>query len=279
MDGSSRNASRTTATSFMPSPLYIMRGAIFVWSHKTLWKYAAAPIIVSMAILGGSYALLYNLFVKWMGPHMGTEWYSHVLYYVLLFMITVALLAAFFFIFTRLASAVAAPFNDLISLKTEELVCGTVNETPFSLVQLFKDSGRLLLHSFRLLGLYLGLLIVGLVLLLIPTVGGILYTAFGVFVSAYMFAYEYLGYPMDRRRYSWAAKRGFLRSKFGSALGFGLGTLAVAAIPIVNFVFIPAAVAGGTLLFLDLKSDSSTNSTEKNILQDSSAVGPNSKSP
>ena len=244
----------------MPSPLYIVRGAIFVWSHKALWKYAAAPILISVGILGGSYILLYDLFVKLISPYTGQEWYSKVAYYLLLVIITVALLAAFFFIVTRLASAVSAPFNDIISQKTEEIATGMRDESGFSPVRLLRDSGRSLAHSFRVLGVYIGLLVIGLLLLLVPVMGGALYTAFGVLVSAYMFAYEYLGYSMDRRHFSWAQKRTFLRSRLTSVLGFGLGSVAVAAVPIINFFFIPAAVAGGTLLFLDLTGETRNGS-------------------
>ena len=244
----------------MPSPLYIVRGAIFVWSHKALWKYAAAPILISMATLAGSYILLYDLFVKFISPHSGHEWYGKVLYYLLLVIMALALLAAFFFIVTRLASAMSAPFNDIISRKTEEIATGMRDESRSSPARLLRDAGRSLAHSFRLLGLYIGLLFIGLLLLLVPAVGGTMYTVFGVIVSAYMFAYEYLGYPMDRRRFSWAQKRTFLRSKPGSILGFGLASVAFASAPIINFVFIPAAVAGGTLLFLDLARNSGNGS-------------------
>ena len=240
----------------MPSPLYILRGAIFVWSHKVLWKYAAAPIIISIVILVGSYILLYDLFIKLISPYSSQEWYGQIVYYLLLVIITVALLGLCLFIVTRLASAIAAPFNDIISRKAEEITAGVFDETPFSLLTFLRDSGRLLVHSFRLLGLYLLMLILGLVLFLVPVIGGALYTCFGILISAYMFGYEYLGYPMDRRRFSWSQKQKFLRSKLSSVLGFGLGNVVIAAIPIVNFFFIPAAVAGGTLLFLDMTKES-----------------------
>ncbi len=237
------------------SPLYIIRGAIFVWSHKVLWKYAAAPIIISIAVLIGSYALLYDVVLRIFSPYRTEEWYDQILYYLVIIVLTLSLLAVSLFILARLASTIAAPFNDIISQKTEEISAGIFHESPFSLSRFLRDSMRLLGHAFRILGLYLILLILGLLLLLIPVIGGVLYTFFGILVSAYMFAYEYLGYPMDRRRYSWQEKRRFLRSKVTSILGFGLGTLAIASIPIVNFLFIPAAVAGGTLFFLDLSTD------------------------
>jgi len=204
--------------------------------------------------MGGAYALLYYTFSSFFGAYAAEEWYWQVLYYVLIFVLTVVLLVLFFFFFTRVASALASPFNDLISQKTEELVTGTFHDAPFSVIQLVKDSSRAIGHSFKLLGLYLILLTACLLLLLIPGVGGVLFSAAGWLLSAYMFAYEYLGYSMDRRRFSWTQKRSFIRSRFRATIGFGLGNLVAAAIPFVNLFFIPSAVVGGTLLFLKLES-------------------------
>lgn len=220
-----------------------------------MWKYAAAPVAISTVVLGVAYALLYHAFFRLAAPLVGNEWYWRVLYYLLAAVVTVFLLVMIVFLFTLVASAIAGPFNDLISEKTETLVTGVFQETPFSFGTLLKDSGRSILHSFKILGIYLGLLLLGLPVLLIPGAGGLLFSVLGALLSSYILAYEYLGYPMDRRRFSFSEKRRFLRSKFRSVLGFGLGNLAVASIPIVNVLFIPAAVAGGTLLFLDLQPE------------------------
>ncbi len=240
------------------SPFYVGRGALFVWSHRQLWKYAAAPTVIGVLIFGASYFLLYELFVRFVSPHAESEWYGRFLYYLALILLTTALLVIFFFLFSRVASAVASPFNELLSQKAEELLTGKLTETPFSVIVLLRDSGRSLAHSFKILALYVFLLVLGLLFLLIPIIGPPLYTAFGVLLSAYLLAYEYLGYPMDRRRFSWAQKRSFLGSRFISALGFGLGNLAIASIPVVNLLFIPAAVVGGTMLFLEFHGNGET---------------------
>jgi CysZ protein len=237
----------------IPAPLYVLRGALFLWGHRVLWKYAAAPVAISLFVMGGAYVLLYHTFYRFFGAYAAQEWYWRVLYYALIFLLTAVLLVLFFFFFTRVASALASPFNDLISQKAEELLTGTYYEAPFSVIQLIRDSGRAIGHSFKLLGLYLILLAACLLLLLIPGVGGVLFSAAGWSLSAYMLAYEYLGYPMDRRRFSWNQKRAFIRSRFRATMGFGLGNLVAAAIPIVNLLFIPSAVVGGTLLFLELE--------------------------
>jgi CysZ protein len=238
---------------YLPASLYVLRGALFIWSHRVLWKYAAAPLAISFMVLGGSYILLYHFFSKLVGHMVTEQWYWQVLYYVLLVVVSVVVLVVFFFVFTLVASALSSPFNDVISQKTEQIVAGNFREAPFSVVSLVKDSGRAIAHSFRILGIYLMLLVSALLLLLIPAIGSLLFAVACGLLSSYMFAFEYLGYPMDRRRFSWREKRAFLQSRFRSIIGFGLGNLAIASIPLVNLFFIPAAVAGGTLLFLDLQ--------------------------
>ena len=239
---------------FFPAPLYVLRGALFLWAHRELWKYASAPLAISIVVLGGSYALLYHIFSKLVGHMVNEQWYWQALYYVLLVMVTAIILVFFFFVFTLIASALASPFNEVISQKTEQIVTGTFHETPFSVILLVKDSGRAIAHSFRILGLYLVLLALALLFLLIPGIGSLLFAVAGALLSSYKFAFEYLGYPMDRRRFSWRDKKAFLKSRFNSIMAFGLGNLAIAAIPVVNLFFIPAAVIGGTLLFLDLEA-------------------------
>jgi CysZ protein len=246
------NTTGRLAGKLLPAPFYVIRGARFLWAHRVLWKYAAAPTAIGVLILGGSYWLLYHLVSRFFEAYAGGVWYQQVLYYLLLLAATVLLSVVFFFVFTRVASALASPFNDLVSQKTEEIVRGTFHDTPFSILQLLKDSARSIGHSFKVLGIYLAVLVAALLLLLIPGVGALLYTGAGALISSYMFAYEYLGYPMDRRRFTWKNKQNFLRSRFRSAIGFGLGNIVVASIPFLNLLFIPAAVVGGTLLFLDL---------------------------
>lgn len=238
--------------SLLPAPFYVLRGAAFLRDNRVLWKYAAAPLAISTAVLGVSYILLYHFLKKLLSPYISEAWYVQILYYVLLVVFVVLFAVIFFFLFSRVASALAAPFNEVISQKTEELVLGSFVETPFSMMQLVRDSTRSIVHSFRILGLYVGMLVAALLLLLIPGAGPLLFSAAGALLSAYMFAYEYLGYCMDRRRFTFSEKRAFFRSHFRSVMGFGLGSVAVATVPVVNLLFIPAAVIGGTLLFLEL---------------------------
>ncbi len=243
------------------SPFYVLRGALFLWEHKMLWKYAVAPLIISVLVLavslGFSYYLADHYLLWWLQSLLGSAWYWRILYYLVAAVVILLLLVVFFLIFSILARALAAPFNDLICEKTEELVTGRISEVPFSPVRMIKDISRGVGHSLRLLGIYLGVLLPSLLLMLIPGIGFGFFWGVTALLSSYLLAYEYLGYPMDRRRYSFAQKRAFIRSRLGSALGFGFGNFAVASIPFLNLLLIPAAAVGGTLLFLDLSHNES----------------------
>lgn len=238
----------------LPSPFYVVRGAGFILKNSVLWKYAAAPVAISTLLLGTAYYFLYTYFLDVITGLTGQEWYWQIVYYIVVVALAIVLLIVVFFLFIIVATTLAGPFNDLISEKTEQLVSDEYREEPFSALQLLKDVGRGVYHAVRLLALYLGILVLALPLLLVPGIGHMIFTVITVTLSAYLLAFEYLGYPMDRRRYGFSEKRKFIRSSLTSALGFGLGTVAFAAIPIINILMIPAAAVGGTLLFLDLKT-------------------------
>ncbi|MFZ5866014.1 MAG: EI24 domain-containing protein [Thermodesulfobacteriota bacterium] len=243
----------------LSSPFYVLRGAFFLWAHRQLWKYAAAPLVITTLVMGVGYYVLYHVFSdllsRFLGP--GTEWYWQVVYYVLLVVAGALVLVMFFFLFTVVATTIAEPFNELISEKTEQLITGRFADTPFSVLQLLKESGRGLVHALRILSFYVGALLVSLLFLLVPGIGAVLFWLVTIFLSAYMLSYQYLSYPMTRRKFTFRQKQALIRSKLFSTMGFGLGSLAVASVPIINVLLVPAAVTGGTLLFLDLQAKGS----------------------
>ena len=84
-------------------------------------------------------------------------------------------------------------------------------------------------------------------------IGQILYTAFGVvFTSAYL-ALDYVDWPASRHDRGVRYRFGMLRRHTSAMLGFGTGVWVLLFVPFVNLFLMPGAVAGGTLLFLDLE--------------------------
>ncbi len=134
---------------FVPAPFYVIKGLLFLGpigrcgnmprpdSHRS-----AGPRWLVLASIPPHIAFSLTLMQRSPGT-------SRCCIYLLLFVAVGLLSIVFFFVLARVASALASPFNDLVSQKTEEIVSGTFHDTPFSIVQLARDSGRSIGHSFK----------------------------------------------------------------------------------------------------------------------------------
>ena len=66
-------------------------------------------------------------------------------------------------------------------------------------------------------------------------------------------AVQFCDFPVENRQRPFQETLSALRRERTAALGFGLCTAVVLAIPLLNFVLIPVAVSGGTLLWQNLQ--------------------------
>jgi len=106
----------------------------------------------------------------------------------------------------------------------------------------------------RKLGYFLGraamLALLSFVLLFIPLLNALiplLWFGFG----AWMMALEYSDFHLANQGYRFEDERRLLRSNLGPSLGFGATAALATLIPIVNFLVMPAAVAGATALWCE----------------------------
>ena len=75
--------------------------------------------------------------------------------------------------------------------------------------------------------------------------------------AGWMMALQYIDYPMDNNLRSFAQVRDLLRGNRVTALGFGFTVLVAALVPLVNFIVMPAAVAGATVYWHNARLSSS----------------------
>ena len=153
--------------------------------------------------------------------------------------------------FNIVANLIAAPFNAFLAAAVQAHLSG----------EAAPDSGRSLLgevihgiaRELQKLGYYLPRVFGVLLLSLVPFVSPFAPLLWLVF-AGWMMALQYLDYPMDNNSRSFAQVRDVLRKDRVTALGFGFATLATALVPIVNFIVMPAAVAGATVYWFNLDS-------------------------
>jgi CysZ protein len=72
-----------------------------------------------------------------------------------------------------------------------------------------------------------------------------------VIFGSWLLSLEYLDYPMGNHDLVFDEEKRRLGERRGIALGFGGAVMVLTSIPIVNFVTMPVAVAGATLLWVE----------------------------
>lgn len=147
-------------------------------------------------------------------------------------------------LFAVVAVLVASPFLGDLSLAVERADGGGAPDAP----PWWAGIPRTLAREARKLGYHLPRLLAMLLITLIPVVNAAAPAVWFVF-GAWIMAVEFCDFPAENRQRDFRDTLALLRGHRAAALGFGCCAAVALAIPIVNFLFVPAAVAGGTLLW------------------------------
>lgn len=236
---------------------YPFRGMRFLAAHPTLVRFWIWPILITaLCLLGVGYAA-WNLHEEvialfWDAP-MGDDWWNSTLGFlrgmlsvlagVLLFVVGLVLVVF-------IASPIAAPFNDALSQAVEMVAAGK-KAPPFALKTVLRDLFRTVVFE---LGYLIILFTTFVFSLVVPVLGPAVHTIFGFVVTACYWALSYIDWPAARRDLGIRQRVALLWSRFSAMLGFGCSVWLILLVPLVNLLFIPSAVTGGTLFFLDLEA-------------------------
>ncbi|MDH5786038.1 MAG: sulfate transporter CysZ [Chromatiales bacterium] len=213
-----------------------------------LRRFVVMPLLINIVLFIGSIYVLASQFTV-----LVDEWLTYLpewlhwlewLFWVL-FALTALLLV--FYTFSIIANIIAAPFNSLLAEAVEKHLTGQPLPSNGSLIDAFKQAPKAITDELRKLGYMLVLAIPVLILsFVIAPIAPFLWALFG----AWMLALEYGDYPMGNHNIRFPDQRARLRQNKLLSLGFGGATLAATMIPLVNFLVMPAAVAGATKLWV-----------------------------
>ena len=157
-------------------------------------------------------------------------------------------LVVVFYTFSVVANLVAAPFNGMLAERVEKLARPEGAAQPDARLS-WKDLILSPLAELSKLFYFIGWALPLLILSFIPVINvaaPVLWALFG----AWMLALEYADYPLGNRGLSFREQRQLLRKHWPLTLSFGGMTLVLTLIPIVNFLAMPAAVIGATLMWM-----------------------------
>lgn len=244
-------------------PIRLARGAGYLVSsvrfvlrdHPSLRRTCLAPLAINLLLFFVAAALLFAFggrILEWIWPRPDNTWLL-VLWTLLWIVAAAGVLLLYALLFFSIQALLAAPFNDILSERVEELAFGRA-AAPFSLGRLGRGLVRSMTHELGKQGVYLTIIgFLFLLKLVIPLLGVLLFVVGGFLLSALFFCYEYMDLCMERRDWAFGDKWRFLRRHQALALGFG-GTLALLMmVPVLGALALPMAAVGGTRLFCELE--------------------------
>jgi CysZ protein len=227
-----------------------LREGLRLMRQPGLRRYVAMPLLISVVIFSAAIVagvhwleILLGWLLNWLPGWL--DWLRYLLWP--LFALTGVLLV--FYTFSLLTNLVAAPFNGLLAEAVERHLDGNSMADAGGWRELLKDFLPSLISELRKL-LYFALRALPLGLLfLIPAVNLAAPFLWALF-SAWMLAIEYADYPMGNHNLHFAEQRKQLRGRRLLSLGFGGSSMLMTMIPVVNFLAMPASVAGATAMWV-----------------------------
>lgn len=227
---------------------YLLRGLALIWKPGVR-AYALAPIAINVVV----FTLLlwwgaqeFEHLLQWLLPDRDA-WWIHWLRPVLWGLFAIIAFLFLFFTFTVVANLIAAPFNGVLAAKVESYLTGRL-PAETGIADVVRDAGPMVWNETRKLMYAVLWIIPALILFVIPALNVIAPVVWTV-LMAWLMALEYCDYPMGNHGMRFNTVRSRLRQRRGLGLGFGLAVLAIAVIPGLNLILMPAAVAGATALW------------------------------
>ncbi|PHS69489.1 MAG: sulfate transporter CysZ [Methylophaga sp.] len=230
---------------------YLLKGFSLI-HQKGIRRFAYIPMAINTLLFSFAIWLGISKFDQWINNLMPTwlpEFLLNWLMWIIWPLFASMLILIVFFSFSILANLLSAPFNGVLAEAVEIKLQG---KAPPSLAwkDIIKDAPRMLWNEMGKI-IYVLLWVVPLFILSWLPVVNIIAPLLWILFSSWMLAMDYHDYPMGNHQLKFPQQRALLKQKRSLVLGFGLATLGVTMIPVVNFLVIPAAVAGATALYLE----------------------------
>ncbi len=228
-------------------PRYLLAG-FGLLNKPGLRRFVLIPLLVNLLLFGGLIGLAYG----WVDDSSRyllarlPDW-LHWLSYLVIPVFVLTSLVVIFYGFSIVANLIAAPFNGLLAEAVEAYLTGKPLQGDWR--QLLRDILPSIFSELRKL-LYFLLRAVPLLLLLLVPLVNVGASVLWVLFSAWMMTVQYMDYPMANHRLFFKEQRARLRKRPLLAWTFGGLVMLCTLVPVLNFIVMPAAVAGSTVLWV-----------------------------
>lgn len=213
-----------------------------------LRRFVAMPLLINILLFGGLIGWAYG-WVDGASRVMiaGLPDWLHWLRYIVVPVFVLTSLVVIFYGFSILANLIAAPFNGLLAEAVERYLTG--KSLPGDWRQLLRDILPSIMSELRKL-FYFALRALPLLLLLLVPLVNVVVSVLWVLFSAWMMTVQYMDYPMANHQLFFKEQRARLRKRPLLAWSFGGLVMLCTLLPVLNFIVMPAAVAGATAIWV-----------------------------
>lgn len=219
----------------------------FLRSNRYLWRYTAAPLAITLVIVGLSLHYILR-FAREMVLEMfaGTGVFTMILSGI----ITLVLVIVAFYVFVFLLNLFSGPFNELLAAR---LLAASESkrdqEQPLPWRALVREYKRTIVAEVVRAGFFVGVsLLVFVLSFAFPPLSFL-----GALAALFFLVFEFTDYALELQQHTFIEKLSFVWRHAMPLTFYGLGLSLFLAIPILNLLFIPAAVVSGTRLVLQLQ--------------------------
>lgn len=180
----------------------------------------------------------------------GAAWTASIfrwLAWIIAFLVLFLFFLIYGYLFGIITNIIAAPFNGILAEKVEELLTGKAPPAEPLLQMVWRTLGR----ELRKLGYFI---FWGLIILLVATVTSwtiVIPALLTALWGAWSMAIQYVDYPLDNHQRPFDELKKVLRRRKLTSLAFGGTVMLAKMVPILNIFVMPAAVAGGTALWIE----------------------------
>jgi CysZ protein len=234
---------------------YLLEGIRLI-TRPGLRRFVLAPLLVNILVFSG--AIYYGVsrfdgFVIWMDDQIPS--WLHWLNWIIWPIFVLALVIVVFYSFTLVANLVAAPFNGLLAEKVELYLTGQPLEAGGGLKQALIELVPTLIDETKKVLFALAWAIPFLILFFVPGIN-LAAPVLWFLYSAWMLNLEYSDYAMSNNGLKFKEIRARLRTRRIMGLSFGSAVAGLTMVPVLNFIVMPSAVAGGTAMWVKAFRDS-----------------------
>lgn len=246
---------------------YPLRALGIINRNPRLWKYIAIPVLVNIVVGAALYfGLLFPLLATLdRSIPDETSALAAFLLWVAWVLLALTLGVGVGFLLVRFGVVLGSPWYGQLSEELEGMLTGRPRPVkPLDLREVAYDIWRALQFEGKKLLLVLAIWLPSLLLLLIPGLGGLLYTAVGAALGATISCLDFFDGPLERRRLRFRQKLELVRRLMPGSASFGLAAFGLVSIPLVNLLAIPLFVTAGNMLVIEqvLMADDGGQGTE-----------------